>query len=77
MILEVKYIVPFIFAGQVPSNGINPEADIFLGQIPLAPYGTPGTDEIDSEGRAALQHPNLRRLQDEARREIVQRSNAK
>ena len=36
----------FIFAGQVPPNGINPEADIFLGQIPLAPYGTPGTDEV-------------------------------
>ena len=36
----------FLFAGQVPPNGINPEADIFFNQIPLAPYGTPGTDEV-------------------------------
>lgn len=35
----------FLFAGQVPPSGINPEADIFLGQIPLAPYGTPGSPE--------------------------------
>ena len=35
----------FLFAGMVPPNGINPEADIFLGQIPLAPYGTPGSPE--------------------------------
>lgn len=35
----------FLFAGLVPPNGINPEADIFLGQIPLAPYGTPGSVE--------------------------------
>ena len=36
----------FLFAGQVPPSGINPEADIFFNQIPLAPYGTPGTDEV-------------------------------
>ena len=30
----------------MPPNGINPEADIFFNQIPLAPYGTPGTDEV-------------------------------
>ena len=35
----------FLFSGIVPPNGINPEADIFLGHIPLAPYGTPGSDE--------------------------------
>ena len=35
----------FLFAGMVPPNGINPEADIFLGHIPLAPYGTPGSPE--------------------------------
>lgn len=35
----------FLFAGMVPPNGINPEADIFLGHIPLAPYGTPGSVE--------------------------------
>jgi L-fuculose-phosphate aldolase len=36
----------FIFAGIVPPNGINPEADIFLNQIPMAKYATPGSDEI-------------------------------
>jgi len=36
----------FLFAGEVPPSGINPEADIFFNQIPLAPYGTPGTDEV-------------------------------
>ena len=35
----------FLFAGQTPPSGINPEADIFLGHIPLAPYGTPGSVE--------------------------------
>lgn len=35
----------FLFAGQVPPSGINPEADIFLGHIALAPYGTPGSPE--------------------------------
>ncbi len=35
----------FLFAGLTPPNGINPEADIFLGHIPLAPYGTPGSVE--------------------------------
>ncbi len=35
----------FLFAGLTPPSGINPEADIFLGHIPLAPYGTPGSVE--------------------------------
>ena len=35
----------FLFAGLTPPSGINPEADIFLGHIPLAPYGTPGSLE--------------------------------
>ncbi len=35
----------FLFAGLTPPSGINPEADIFLGHIPLAPYGTPGSPE--------------------------------
>lgn len=35
----------FLFAGIVPPSGINPEADIFLGHIALAPYGTPGSPE--------------------------------
>lgn len=32
----------FLFAGQVPPSGINPEADIFIGHVALAPYCTPG-----------------------------------
>jgi len=44
----------FLFAGIVPPSGINPEADIFLNQIPLAPYATPGSDEVaDSVAKAA------------------------
>ncbi|MEG2247701.1 MAG: class II aldolase/adducin family protein, partial [Akkermansia sp.] len=35
----------FLFSGIVPPSGINPEADIFLGHIALAPYGTPGSPE--------------------------------
>ena len=46
----------FLFAGLVPPNGINPEADIFLGQIPLAPYGTPGSVETaEAVAKAAHQ----------------------
>ncbi|MBR4523153.1 MAG: class II aldolase/adducin family protein [Kiritimatiellae bacterium] len=44
----------FLFAGQVPPSGINPEADIFFNQIPLAPYGTPGSAEVaESVAKAA------------------------
>lgn len=49
----------FIFAGIVPPNGINPEADIFLDQIPLAPYGTPGTDEVADHVAAAAKKSNV------------------
>ena len=46
----------FLFAGLTPPNGINPEADIFLGHIPLAPYGTPGSVETaQAVARAAHQ----------------------
>jgi L-fuculose-phosphate aldolase len=44
----------FLFAGIVPPNGINPEADIFLSQIPMAPYATPGSNEVaESVAKAA------------------------
>lgn len=44
----------FLFAGLVPPSGVNPEADIFLGQIPLAPYAAPGSVEVaQSVARAA------------------------
>jgi L-fuculose-phosphate aldolase len=49
----------FLFAGLVPPNGINPEADIFLGQIPLAPYATPGTDAVAASVAAAAKKSNV------------------
>lgn len=49
----------FLFAGAVPPSGINPEADIFLNQIPLAPYGTPGTDEVAKSVAEAAKKSNV------------------
>lgn len=49
----------FLFAGQVPPSGINPEADIFLSQIPLAPYATPGSDEVAASVAAASKKSNV------------------
>jgi L-fuculose-phosphate aldolase len=49
----------FLFAGQVPPNGVNPEADIFLSQIPLAPYATPGTDEVAKSVAEAAKRSNV------------------
>ena len=49
----------FLFAGIVPPNGINPEADIFLAQIPLAPYATPGSDEVARSVGAAARKANV------------------
>ena len=49
----------FLFAGLVPPNGINPEADIFLNQIPLAPYATPGTDEVAASVAEAAKKSNV------------------
>ena len=49
----------FLFAGIVPPNGINPEADIFLSQIPLAPYATPGTDAVAKTVSEAAKRSNV------------------
>ena len=49
----------FLFAGIVPPNGINPEADIFLSQIPIAPYATPGTDEVAARVAEAAKKSNV------------------
>ena len=49
----------FLFAGIVPPNGINPEADIFLNQIPIAPYATPGTDEVAESVAEAAKKGNV------------------
>ena len=49
----------FLFAGIVPPNGLNPEADIFVSQIPLAPYATPGGDEIARTVSEAAKKSNV------------------
>ncbi|MBQ5530650.1 MAG: class II aldolase/adducin family protein [Kiritimatiellae bacterium] len=49
----------FLFAGLVPPSGVNPEADIFLGQIPLAPYATPGSADVASSVAAAAKKSNV------------------
>jgi len=49
----------FLFAGIVPPNGVNPEADIFLSQIPLAPYATPGTDAVAKTVAEAAKKSNV------------------
>jgi len=49
----------FLFAGIVPPSGINPEADIFLSQIPLAPYATPGTDAVATTVSEAAKKSNV------------------
>lgn len=49
----------FLFAGLVPPSGINPEADIFLGQIPLAPYATPGSVEVAKAVAKAAKQSNV------------------
>ena len=49
----------FLFAGLTPPSGINPEADIFLNQIPIAPYGTPGTEEVAKNVSEAAKQSNV------------------
>ena len=49
----------FLFAGAVPPNGVNPEADIFLNQVQLAPYATPGTDEVAASVAEASKKSNV------------------
>ena len=49
----------FLFAGATPPNGINPEADIFFGQIALAPYGTPGGDAVAASVAEAARKSNV------------------
>ena len=49
----------FLFAGQVPPSGINPEADIFFNQIPLAPYATPGSKEVAASVSKAAKKSNV------------------
>ena len=36
----------FAVAGRAPDATLMPEASVFLGEVALAPYGTPATDEV-------------------------------
>ena len=47
----------FAVAGVRPPTCMVPEADVFLGEIGLAEYGTPGTVEVaDAVGKAGVDH---------------------
>ena len=35
----------FLICAQVPPTGVMPEPDIFLGEVGMAPYATPGTEQ--------------------------------
>ncbi|MDR1816828.1 MAG: class II aldolase/adducin family protein [Puniceicoccales bacterium] len=50
----------FAVAGLQPPVGMIPEAEVFLGQIGLAPYHTPGTPALAEEiGRASRRHYSI------------------
>ncbi|MFA9479780.1 class II aldolase/adducin family protein [Phycisphaerales bacterium AB-hyl4] len=40
------HAVAFCIAGMPLPEGIHPEAEVFLGKVPVAPYATPGTDAL-------------------------------
>ena len=50
----------FAVAALQPPVGMIPEAEVFLGQIGLAPYHTPGTQALaDAVGEAAVNHSSI------------------
>ncbi|MDR1790018.1 MAG: class II aldolase/adducin family protein [Opitutaceae bacterium] len=50
----------FAVANLQPPTGMIPEAEVFLGQIGLAPYHTPGTQELaQAVGQAAVNHNSI------------------
>ncbi|MCR5686646.1 MAG: class II aldolase/adducin family protein [Lachnospiraceae bacterium] len=51
-----NYATSFAIAGQPLSVPIMPEAVITLGCVPLAPYGTPSTDQIPDSIEPYLDH---------------------
>ncbi|CCZ07023.1 MULTISPECIES: class II aldolase/adducin family protein [Culturomica] len=42
------YATSYALCGQLPPAGVIAEAEIFLGEIGLAPYATPGSPEIEA-----------------------------
>ena len=50
----------FAISALQPPTGMIPEAEVFLGQIGLAPYHTPGTPAVaEAVGQAALKHQSI------------------
>ncbi len=47
----------FALAGKTPPRCVNPETEIFIGQVGLADYGTPGTQQMaDKVGEIGATH---------------------
>ena len=47
----------FAISGKTPPRCVNPETEIFIGQVGLADYGTPGTQEMaDAVGVCGVDH---------------------
>ncbi len=41
-----SHAVAFCIAGMPLPEGVHPEAEVFLGKVPVAPYATPGTQKV-------------------------------
>ena len=52
------YATAFAIAGQALDQPIMPEAVIFLGEVPLAKYGTPSTNEVPDSIEEYLPYVN-------------------
>jgi len=51
------HVLAFALSGQSPPSGILPEVEIFLGEIGLAPYRTPGSQDLaETIGELAPRH---------------------
>lgn len=47
----------FAISGKTPPRCVNPETEIFIGQVGLADYGTPGTQKMaDAVGECGVDH---------------------
>lgn len=54
------YATAYALAAKVPPEDLTPEAGVFLGEIGLAEYRTPGTlENAEIVGRASVHHPAI------------------
>ena len=54
------YATAYALAAKAPPRHLTPEAEVFLGEIGLAEYRTPGTlENAETVGRASLHHPSI------------------